>query len=71
MSDDLTRIADALERMAPPPAQAPDWEASGAFVWQADPDALIPVTKVSKVDISLLVGIDRARDTLLANTTQF
>ncbi|MGR3468321.1 MAG: ATP-binding protein [Shimia sp.] len=57
--------------MAPPPAQPPDWDTAGAFVWQADPDALLPVAKVAKVDISLLVGIDRARDTLLANTTQF
>lgn len=35
------------------------------------PDRLAPVPKVSRVDLSLLVGINRARDTLLDNTRQF
>ena len=71
MNDEtLSRIADALERMAPPPATAPDFSAS-AYVWQADPDALVPVDNVSRIDLDLLVGIDRSRDTLLANTRQF
>jgi predicted AAA+ superfamily ATPase len=66
----LTRIADALERLAPPPARAPDWSAS-AFVWQADPDALIPVERVNRVPLSLLKGSDRQRDTLTANSARF
>ena len=69
-SDPMDRIAAALERMAPAPAPAPDFEAS-AFVWHTDPDRLEPVAEVSRVPLDLLVGIDRARDTLLANTTQF
>ncbi len=36
-----------------------------------DPDRLEPVQKINRVDLDLLIGIDRARDTLLANTTQF
>ena len=72
MTDDaLTRIADALERLAPAPAQAPDFAAADAFVWHADPDHLAPVPRVSRVDLSLLIGIDRARDILLENTRQF
>lgn len=67
----LRRIADALERLRPPPATAPDFDAADAFVWQADPDELQPVTQVSRVDLALLQGIDRARDTLLENTRQF
>ena len=73
MSDDavlLPRIAAALERLAPPPADAPDFTAS-AYVWQADPDGLNPVDRVNRVDLSLLVGIERSRDTLLANTERF
>ena len=65
------RIAAALERMAPPPAEAPDWGAAQAFVWHADPDRLWPVAEVNRVDLSLLQGIDRSRDTLLENTRQF
>lgn len=65
------RIAAALERLSPPPGPAPDFDAAGAFVWQVGPDRLEPVTRVARVDIRLLVGVDRARDTLLANTLQF
>ena len=67
----LRRIADALERMAPAPAPAPDFSAASAFVWHPDPDRLVPVEKVNRVDVGLLVGVDRSRDTLMANTTQF
>jgi predicted AAA+ superfamily ATPase len=72
MTDEaLTRIAAALERIAPPPAATPDWHAATAFVWHADPDHLAPVAQVNRVDLSLLHGVDRSRDTLLANTAQF
>ncbi len=68
---ELERIAAALERMSPAPAGAPDFTAVSAFVWHADPDRLVPVARVNRVDVELLVGIDRSRDTLLANTVQF
>lgn len=71
MTDPLGRIAAALERLAPGPATVPNIEAASAFLWHADPDVLAPVDKVSRVDVSLLVGIDRSRDTLLANTLRF
>lgn len=71
MSDPLERIADALERMSPAAAIAPDFDAASAFVWHPSPDCLVPVNQVSRVDVDLLVGVDRARDTLLINTVQF
>ena len=67
----LKRIAAALERISPMPQAAPDFDVASAFVWHTDPDRLAPVAKVNRVDVDLLVGIDRARDTLLANTFQF
>jgi len=67
----LKRIADALERMNPAPMATPDFGAAPAFVWETEPDALRPVAKVNGVAMARLVGIDRARDTLLANTAQF
>ncbi len=70
-ADPLSRIAAALERLAPPPAPAPDFAAAPAFQWHTGPDRLEPVPAVARVDLSLLHGIDRARDTLLANTRQF
>ena len=71
MSDALERIAAALERMSPAPLGAPDFDAADAFVWHVDPDRLQPVEKVNRVDMGLLVGVDRSRDTLLENTLQF
>ena len=69
--DPMLRIAEALERISPPPAPAPDFRAHEAFLWHTDPDRLEPVSDVSRIDMSLLVGIDRARDTLLENTLHF
>ncbi len=73
MSDSalLERIAEALERMRPAPAATPDWHAAEAFVWHTEPDRLAPVAKVNRVDLSLLLGINRARDILIDNTRQF
>lgn len=72
MSDrELRRIADALERLRPAPAVAPDFSGASAFVWHTSPDRLEPVAEVNRIDVGLLVGVDRARDTLLANTIQF
>jgi len=67
----LTRIAEALERLSPPPSRAPDFALADAFVWHVAPDRLSPVPRVNRVALDLLVGVDRSRDTLLANTLQF
>ncbi|MDO5631702.1 MAG: ATP-binding protein [Paracoccus sp. (in: a-proteobacteria)] len=70
-TDPLIRIAEALERLAPAPVPAPDFTGASAYVWHPDPDRLDPVETVARVDLVQLIGIDRARDTLLANTLQF
>jgi predicted AAA+ superfamily ATPase len=67
----LKRIAAALERISPAPIGAPDFGAASAFVWHPDPDRLVPVARVNRVGVELLVGVDRSRDTLMANTVQF
>ncbi|MEP1614360.1 MAG: ATP-binding protein [Roseobacter sp.] len=70
-NDPMERIAAALERLAPAPQKAPDFSDASAFVWHTEPDRLEPVENVSRVELSLLIGIERSRDTLLANTMQF
>ncbi|MDX1780815.1 MAG: ATP-binding protein [Thalassovita sp.] len=67
----MKRIAGALERMAPAPLAAPDFDGADAFVWHVEPDRLAPVEKVNRIALELLIGIDRTRDTLLENTLQF
>lgn len=72
MSEDaLRRIADALERISPAPAGTPDFDMAEAFVWHPGTECLVPVARVNRIDLSLLIGIDSARDTLLANTLRF
>ena len=41
--DRLERLVTALERMAPPAAASPGFEAAEAFVWSADPEGFQPV----------------------------
>jgi predicted AAA+ superfamily ATPase len=67
----LGRIADALERLAPPRIADPDWKAADAFVWQPNGNRLVPVPHVNRVEMSLLKGVDRVRDVLVDNTERF
>ena len=67
----LSRIADALDRLAPPAPRPADLTAADAFVWHADLDALEPVARVARVDLDLLQGIAQQRDILLENTRRF
>ena len=67
----LVRVADALERLAPPAPPANDLDAADAFIWHAEGDSLEPVHEVNRVEIGLLRGIDRVRDILVENTERF
>ena len=42
-----------------------------AFVWEAGPGKLHPVRKIARLPLSLLKGIEAARDTLIENTSRF
>jgi hypothetical protein len=66
-----SRIAEALERLAPPPLPPVALDAAEAFVWHPTPPHLAPVAKVSRIDISLLQGVDRQKQILLDNTLRF
>jgi uncharacterized protein len=68
---DTARIAAALDRLAPPTPQTPDFSAASAFVWHPDGNRLAPVQRVNRVEMSLLKGIDRVRDLLVENTERF
>ncbi len=67
----LQRIAEALDRLAPPSPSGPDFSAAEAFVWQPEGRKLAPVRHVNRVEMSLLKGIDRVRDLLIENTERF
>jgi predicted AAA+ superfamily ATPase len=67
----LSRIASALERMAPSAAPPASLSHNEAFVWNAGEEALQPVARVNRVEMSLLKGIDLTRDLLVENTIRF
>lgn len=67
----LARIAEALERLAPPPPGALDLSGADAFVWHPDPPRLSPVHRVSRVGLGLLQGIERQKRLVLDNTLRF
>jgi len=71
LANAFDRIAATLERMAPPAGAMPDFAAADAFVWHAEGKRLEPVTHVNRVEMRLLKGIDRMRDTLVENTERF
>jgi uncharacterized protein len=66
-----TRIAQALERLAPPAPPPLDLDAADAFVWHPAPPHLAPVAEVARVEIGLLKGIERQKQILLDNTLRF
>jgi predicted AAA+ superfamily ATPase len=66
-----TRIAAALERIAPPPPNAVDLSSADAFVWHPSPAHLSPVPSVSRVDLVLLQGVARQKAILMENTLRF
>ena len=69
--ENVSRIAAALERLAPREAVKSDAIQGDAFVWRADESSLKLVTNVSRIDLSLLRGIERAKNILLENTERF
>lgn len=71
LRDLLTRVALALERLAPPPAIQHDFTNADAFVWNPRLGGLTPVPRVNRVEMVLLKGIDDARDALIENTARF
>jgi predicted AAA+ superfamily ATPase len=67
----LSRIAEALDRLAPPAPAGTDMAAAEAYVWHAAGHRLEAVPKVNRVELDLLQGIDRQKETLLENTRRF
>ena len=67
----LTRIADALDRLAPRPVARHGLEGADAFVWHSDPERLEAVLEISRIDLNLLQGIEQQTKTLYDNTKRF
>ena len=71
MLQQLTRIADALERQWPPLPNSADLVRAEAYAWHSDIRKLAPVHSVNRLALGLLRGVNEQRDLLMANTTAF
>jgi len=71
ISRDLARLADALERLAPPRPAPPDLNARDCLVGDGQALTPAPATRVNRIELDLIRGIDRVRDILLENTRRF
>ena len=67
----IARIAEALDRLAPPAPPTATIDEAEAYVWHATGKRLEAVPKVNRVDIGLLQGIQQQKDILLENTRRF
>ncbi|WP_298281178.1 ATP-binding protein [Acidocella sp.] len=67
----LRRIAEALERLSPPPATRPELGGADAFVWHPESGQMRAVARVAGVALELLQGIELQKTILLENTTRF
>lgn len=67
----LSKIAAALERLAPPENARNDLASSDAFVWHAEGRWLEPIQNVNRIALALLKGIDHQADQLVDNTQRF
>ena len=66
--DALIRIAEALERLAPEPANIADWLTAPAYVWDGSAARAVPGIEAPALD--LLRGINAQKGTVVANVTR-
>lgn len=68
---EITRLANAVERLAGPAPAKNDWSLADCFVWQPANQCLHPVRKPNRVALKLIRGVDHVRDILHENTLRF
>ena len=70
-AEQLIRIADALDRLAPPEAGQDDLRSYEGYLWDASQRRLTGVETIHRMPVDTLVGIDSQKQALLENTTYF
>ena len=67
----LIRIADALERLAPPTQKKTDLTRHEGYIWETEKQAFRPVDEIARLPLDSLQGIDQQKALLLENTAKF
>jgi uncharacterized protein len=67
----LSRIADALERLAPPQTALPDPSLASVWQWDRSASNLVPIEAPRRLPLDLILGVDNQKERLLTNTLRF
>ena len=67
----LARVAEALERLAPAPAEQADLNQHEGYIWDSEQQAFMPVPSIHRLPLDSLQGIDQQKALLLENTINF
>ena len=67
----LERIANALDRLAPPEKKIDNLQKSEGFVYDSKTGLIRPIEGINRIPISLLQGIEPQKKLLLDNTLNF
>ena len=67
----LTRIAEALERLAPTKTAEINLTAHQGYIWVSEKSNFHPVTEIERLPLESLQGIDQQKQQLLENTEYF
>jgi len=67
----LERIANALERIAPPEKKIKNLDKSEGFIFDSKTGLIRPVEQINRISLSLLQGINHQKQILLNNTQDF
>jgi predicted AAA+ superfamily ATPase len=67
----LRRVAEALERLAPPPVGAINFEEAPGWIWQKETHSFQPIQTISGPELEDLQAITAQKKTLMHNTQAF
>ena len=67
----LTRIANALERLAPPKTAEIDLKSHQGYIWVSEKSSFHAVEEIQRLPLDSLKGIDQQKQQLLENTEYF
>ena len=67
----LERIANALERIAPPEKKINNLDESEGFIYESKTGLIRPIDNINRISIKLLQGIIPQKTLLLENTINF
>ena len=67
----LSRIASALERLAPKSPEKPDFTTNKALIWHPSTKSFHPMKTRHSIKLEMLIGLENQKQQLLTNTKSF